>query len=90
MDSRGRGGKVALVVTVRPTPAERLPHSLFFAKKALSIKITVGPQRAGSCVCVWNTGGMSVPGAPAPDAVLAQAAAHLCAAPIPHSLGIWP
>ncbi|KAI8471335.1 MAG: hypothetical protein J3K34DRAFT_506797 [Monoraphidium minutum] len=41
MDSvRGRGGKLALIVTVRPTPAERLPHSLFFAQKALSIKIT--------------------------------------------------
>jgi len=41
MDTRGRGGKVALIVTVRPTPPDRLPHSLWFAKKALSIKITV-------------------------------------------------
>jgi hypothetical protein len=42
MDSRGRGGKVALIVTVRPSQPDRLPHSLWFATKALRIKITVG------------------------------------------------
>jgi hypothetical protein len=41
MDARGRGGKVALIVAVRPTPPDRVPHSLWFAKKALRIKITV-------------------------------------------------
>ncbi|GBF97531.1 hypothetical protein Rsub_10454 [Raphidocelis subcapitata] len=40
MDARGRGGRVALVVTLRPTPPERLHHSLLFAQKALRIRIT--------------------------------------------------
>ena len=56
MDARGRGGKVALLVTVRPTPAERLHHSLLFAQKALKIKLTVRTGR-----CPWLPHGLSLP-----------------------------